>query len=248
MNTKEIIQKLLKGESLTEEERSHLEAFDPEAEVKKASDSAAANARRKAEEELAKAKADLKAKTDEASSLTSKVAQLEESLKGNAQQGSKDMQVMKEQLEALTKRLADSDAKAAKLEKNARIDALIAKAGFKYGPGFSEKEINGLLHAKLEALDDEGLKDLEDAATPFDGILHGGIFKGHRETWKGALLDETGKGSGSPATGKTATGGSKVPNPWKAETSNLTQRMVISKTDPQLAARMKAEAGFTDPE
>ncbi len=246
MNTKEIIQKLLKGETLTDDERTALEAFDPDKAAKAAIDSAAAAARRKAEEELAKAQADLKAKSDEVASLTAKAAQLEESLKGNAQQGSQEMQVMRKQLEALTKRLEEADAKAAKLEKDARIDALIAKAGFNYGPGFSEKEINGLLHAKLQTLDDEGLKDLEEAATPFDGVLHGGIFKAHRETWKGALLDETGKGSGSPVTGKTVTG-AKVPNPWKAETSNLTQRMVISKSDPQLAARMKAEAGFTDP-
>ena len=248
MNIKEIIQKALNGETLSDDERAALAAFDPEKAAKSAIDSAAAAARRKAEEELAKAQADLKAKTDEVASLTAKAAQLEESLKGSAQQGSQELQVMRKQLEALTKRAEEADAKAAKLEKDARIEALIAKAGFRYGPGFSEKEINGLLHAKLAALDDEGLKDLEEAATPFDGILHGQIFKAHRETWKGAILDESGKGSGSPATSKTATGGAKVPNPWKAETSNLTQRMVISKTDPQLAARMKAEAGFTDPE
>lgn len=245
--TKELIQKLLKGETLTEEERQQLEQFDPEATNKQAIDAAAAAARRKAEEELAKARKDLEAATEKATGLEAKVAQYEETIKGNAQQGNAELKVMKAQLEALNKRAEEADAKAARLEKNARIDAIIAKAGFHYAAGFDEKAINGLLHAKLDALDDAGLKEIEDAATPFESLLHGGIFKAHKESWKGALLDESGAGSGSPIVGSAGAATYQGPNPWKKDSTNLTERMRISKENPQLAAQLKAQAGFQDP-
>lgn len=245
MTIKEIIQKALKGETLTDDERKQLETYDPDAANKSAIDAAAAAARRKAEEELAKVQASLKEATDKVAALESKASQYEQTIKGQNQQGNAELKVMRDQLEALTKRLADSDAKAAKLEKDARIEAIIAKAGFHYGPGFDGKAIDGLLHAKLDALDDAGLKDIEDAATPFDSLLHGGIFKSHKEAWKGALLDESGKGSNSPLT-KATSGSFSGPNPWKQETKNLTQRMIISRDNPQLAAQLKAQAGFTE--
>jgi len=249
MTIKELIQKALKGETLTDEERGLLDAFDPDKAAKSAIDSAAASARRKAEEELTKAQAELKAAQEKVNELNGKVAQYEETIKGNAQQGNAELKVMQAQLEQLTKRAAEADAKAARVEKNSRIDAIIERAGFKYGAAFDGKAINGLLHAQLEALDDAGLKEIEEAKTPFDSLLHGQLFKGHKEKWKGALLDESGKGSGDPTAGKTAAGtaGFRGPNPWVEETKNLTMRRQISMNDPQLAAQLKSQAGFVDP-
>ncbi len=48
-----------------------------------------------------------------------------------------------------------------------------------------------------------------------------------------------GSGSGSGGAG----GGGTGKNPWKKETYNLTEQMAITRTNPTLAARLKAEAG-----
>jgi len=55
-------------------------------------------------------------------------------------------------------------------------------------------------------------------------------------------LFEASSGGGAGGSGNrngTTTG----PNPWKADSYNLTQQMIIQKKDPQLANRLAAEAG-----
>lgn len=246
MTIKEAIQKILKGETLTEDERKQLETYDPEAANKAAIDAAAAGARRKAEEELAKAQASLKEAVGKATALEAKVTQYEQALNNNQKQGNAELEAMRKTVDALKKRADDADAKAARLEKDQRINAIIAKAGFKYADGVDGAAINGILHAKLAALDDNGLKDIEGASTPFESALHGSLFKAHRESWKGALLDESGRGTGSPLTGKTG-GSYDGVNPWKKDTRNLTRQLEISKEDAALAAKLKKEAGVVDP-
>ena len=254
---KDIIQKLLKAApetALTEEERAKATAFDLEA----ALNSAAAAARRKAEEDVAKLTAALKSKEDalkakdeeHAAALKAKDdenAQLKETIKGRNLHENAEVLELRKLLESERKEREAAKAETAKLQRNNLIDSLIEKAGFKYAAGFDGRAINSILHSKLEALDDDGLKEIDEADTPFDSLLHGQLFKNHRDKWKGALLDESGKGSGSPASGRAPVGGFKGPNPWKADTTNLTERRRISMEDPQLAAQLKAEAGFKDP-
>jgi hypothetical protein len=50
-------------------------------------------------------------------------------------------------------------------------------------------------------------------------------------------------GSGSGTGAGTGNGGKVTVNPWKKETRNLTQQGQILRTNPELAARLKAEAG-----
>ena len=247
MTIKELIAKALKGETLTDDERKQMETYDPDAASKSAIDAAAAAARRKAEEELNKAQASLKEAVEKASALEAKVTQYEKALGDNQKAGNAELDAMRKTVEALKKRADDADAKAAKLEKDQRINAIIAKAGFKYAEGVDGAAINGILHGKLAALDDAGLKDIEEASSPFESALHGALFKAHRESWKGALLDESGRGTGNPLTGTTG-GGYDGRNPWKkGDTWNRTRQMELLKSDPALATKLQNEAGYTPP-
>lgn len=52
-------------------------------------------------------------------------------------------------------------------------------------------------------------------------------------------------GSGSGTSTSTTGGGKTTVNPWAKATRNLTQQGQILRTNPELAARLKAEAGVT---
>jgi hypothetical protein len=54
---------------------------------------------------------------------------------------------------------------------------------------------------------------------------------------------ETNSGGGASGGGGGKRNGHSGPNPWKAETRNLTRQMHIEKSDPALANRLKQEAG-----
>ncbi len=246
MTIKELIQKALKGETLTDDERNQLGAYDPDQANKAAIDSAAAGARRKAEEELAKIRKELEAANEKATGLETENAQLKKSLGDNQKLGNAEVENLKKQMELFKKERDEEKAARAALEKNQRIDALIAKAGFKYAEGFDSAIINGALHAQLAELDDNGLKDIETASTPFESARHGSLFKTHREKWKGALLDESGRGSGNPQTGSAGDRYDGV-NPWKKDTRNSTRQLEIEAKDPALAAQLKKEAGVQPP-
>jgi len=55
-------------------------------------------------------------------------------------------------------------------------------------------------------------------------------------------LFEPSSGSGASGNGSGGAGASKIKNPWKAETHNLTEQMRIIRKDPKLAKRLEAEA------
>ena len=55
-------------------------------------------------------------------------------------------------------------------------------------------------------------------------------------------LFEANAGSGAAGSGSGGAGNRSVKNPFRKETWNLTEQMKIQKTDPQLAARLKAAA------
>ena len=56
-------------------------------------------------------------------------------------------------------------------------------------------------------------------------------------------LFETNAGGGAAGSGSGGAGGNRsVKNPFRKETWNLTEQMKLQKTDPQLAARLKAAA------
>jgi hypothetical protein len=55
-------------------------------------------------------------------------------------------------------------------------------------------------------------------------------------------LFEANAGSGAAGSGSGGAGNRSVKNPFRKESFNLTEQMKIQKSDPQLAARLKAAA------
>lgn len=51
-----------------------------------------------------------------------------------------------------------------------------------------------------------------------------------------------GSGAAGSGSGGAAVGNRSVKNPFRKDTWNLTEQMKLEKTDPQLAARLKAAA------
>ena len=112
MSIKDILAKVAKGETLTDEERSTLAAYDPQAEIDKAS----AAARRTAEKERDEFKAQAeKSAADLAAAIEAQ------------KNPEKDTQLAKlaKEVEKLTKKNAEAEAK---LKATARMDAIRAAA------------------------------------------------------------------------------------------------------------------------
>lgn len=55
-------------------------------------------------------------------------------------------------------------------------------------------------------------------------------------------LFESNSGSGASGSSSGGAGSSKVKNPWKKDSYNLTEQMRITRKDPKAAARLRAEA------
>ena len=152
----ELVAKMLKGEELTEEEKTALKAFD----TAKAIDSAQAEARRKAEKDAAEANA-------KAEDALKKVKEYEE--KNNAAKS--DTEKLADQIKSLTERLNQSDAKSKKLEEEAaraarteKVREIAAKYGVKFVEGL-DRYFSGfeeILSGKTEELNNENTVTLVD--------------------------------------------------------------------------------------
>lgn len=192
MNIKELIQKALKGETLTDEEKTTLSGFDP--------DSTAAAARKSEAEkrkQAEKERDELKAKIEEAQ------AEIDEAKNAGKSGAEKE----KAQLEKTLKKLQDAEAKAAKSEaefaehrRNAKLDGLLN--GLKFVDGFDRDLIRPAFAANFKDLDENGLSD-EGAVKP--------ILEAFKSKSKAILADTSGhgggskdKGSGNPATSNPA--------------------------------------------
>ena len=164
---KNLIEKLLKGETLTADERAKLEGFDPE----KAVNDAAAAARKKAEGERDAARTEL------------------ETLKKSAEEGKKGSQTETQKLlariEKLEKEKADADAKSAALERATAIEAIRAKSGLKFVDGIDPDLLKGIFSKQFDGID-----DLADEAAVNERL------KSFREANKGLILSEQGGGTG----------------------------------------------------
>jgi hypothetical protein len=58
----------------------------------------------------------------------------------------------------------------------------------------------------------------------------------------GGFLFETNAGGGAASNGSSGAAQRSAKNPFRKETWNLTEQMKLLKSDPQLAARLKAAA------
>ena len=232
MNLKQILAKLAKGEDLTAEEKAFLADFDAD----KALNDAAAAARRKAEEKLtaaeqraAKLEADLKKLADEAEE------------KENA--GKPELEKAQKTIERLTAQLAERDSliKTLSTEKEGltreqKLAAIIQKSGIAFIPGVNAGAMTKLLKAEFADL---ALKDLDDES------LTKPILDGFVKSNEAIIVDASGSGSGrQPATKTNSFQGKTIANPWKKDTFNLTLQGQILTGDPELAKRLKKEAGI----
>ena len=126
-------------------------------------------------------------------------------------------------LQAKNKQAAEDYEKQLKEQRFAfAVERAVAKADAR-----NVKAVMALLDTSKISLDGENLIGFDDqvaALRESDPYLFGVELKGRVP-----------EGTGKPPK--------EVPNPWKKESFNLTKQGEISKKDPDLAAKLKAEAG-----
>jgi hypothetical protein len=188
MDIKAILAKVAKGEVLTDEEKAELAAYDPD----KVSNSAAAAARKKAEQELKAAK--------------DRVAELEAEAADKSNEGKTELEKATKQLEKLTKALADKDALIAKGEadrKKSLRDGKISKlmSGIKLMDGVDTDLVRMGLDRALADIGDDDL----DSETVYKPVLAGFTAKN-----KALIVGDSGGGAGSPP--KPGAGGGQGSN------------------------------------
>lgn len=132
---KNLITKLLNGESLTDEEKAKLQSFD----LDKVTNDAAAAARRKAETQL--------------ETLKGQLEEMKSQSNGHASETDK----LIKRIENLEKARQAAEAEAASLKRNASLEAIRSKAGIKFIDGVDPKLLTA---AFAQAFD--GVEDLDD--------------------------------------------------------------------------------------
>jgi len=140
--------------------------------------------------------------------------------------GAKDNEVLKAQiaeLQAKNKQVTEDYEKQLKEQRFAfAIERAVAKADAR-----NVKAVVALLDTSKISLDGENLLGFDEqiaALKKSDPYLFGVDLKGRMP-----------EGTGKPPK--------EIPNPWKKESFNLTEQGHILKTDPELAAKLMAEAG-----
>ena len=138
----------------------------------------------------------------------------------------KDNEVLKAQiaeLQAKNKQVTEDYEKQLKEQRFAfAIERAVAKADAR-----NVKAVVALLDTSKISLDGENLLGFDEqiaALKKSDPYLFGVDLKGRMP-----------EGTGKPPK--------EIPNPWKKESFNLTKQGQILKTDPELAAKLMAEAG-----
>ncbi len=227
MNIKDILAKLNKGEALTDDEKDFLSKYDPDADL----NAAAAAARRKAESERdaakaelerLKAEADKKAKADE----DAKKASMTEEEKRKA-----EFKALQTEVAQLKKEKAEESARAAALQRSQDIDRLREKAGIRFAANIDPAITTAAFAKAFDGLDN--LADEKEVAAR---------VKAFKDANLGLIADNTGHGSGlrgSPT-------GAREANPWAKESENITKQAEIELSNPELASRLKAEAGYEE--
>lgn len=217
MSIKDILAKVAKGETLTDEEKSALGAYDPQAEIDKAS----AAARRKAEKE----RDDFKAQAEKSAADLAVAIEAQKNPEKDTQ-----LARLAKEVEKLTKKNAEAEAK---LKATARMEAIRAAA-----------KANGAVSA--EGISAETFDMLLDRAVGDVDVGDEDALKGALEAFKTAnpaMIADLGRGGigpkGRPAGGTSAGGA----NPWKEGSVNLTEQMRMIGANPTEAVRLASEAG-----
>ena len=190
MNIKELLAKVTKGETLTDEEKAFVAAYDPD----KVVNSTAAAARKSAE-------AKLREKETELQKLNADIEALRVEAEEKANANKPELEKLSKELEKLKKGLADKDAAYAKLESEKRQMIRSGKigkimSGFKFVDGLDPDIPRLGIEKALAEIKDEDL-DTEELVKP--------VIDKFKASNKAILADTSGHGAGNPP--KDGTGG-----------------------------------------
>ena len=214
----DIIAKLLKGETLTDEEKTFAEGFS----LEKVQNDKAAAARKDAEAKLKKAE-------DENTALQARLKEAEDSAKSGKESGDATVKAMQKQLADLTKAHKDAEAKVAKQERDATIREAAKAKGITCPDGMKEALFNALLDNIV------GNVDVANADA-LNAVLDS--FKADNPH----MIVSNAKG-GSGMTGDNPNPGSHTgPNPFSKKSFNLDRQIEIDTANPELSKKLQAEA------
>lgn len=211
MKIGDILKKVVNGEELSAEEKDFASKYDEQSVV----NAAAAEARRKAEAKAAEAQA----KLDELTASTQKTVKQKEA----------DYTALAERVKALESAKAESDAKLAKIDRQAKIKAAFDKAGIKAAKGVSETAFQKLVDIATENVDIAQEESIKTAIEAF------------KAEYTGVIASEGASGTGrvhKSSEGTTPT----EDNPWAKGHENLTRQCEIAMKDPAKATQLKAAA------
>ena len=218
MKLTDILAKIAKGETLTDEEKTFAGSFDLQAEL----NTAAAAARKKADGEAKAAKdalAKLQGEFDDFKAQNDPAKNQGENAK---------LLARIEKLEAAKKAAED---KVALTERTAKVRALAKEAGIVAAKGVDASTLDLLVDNLMGSID---LDDADAVKAAFDG------FKGKNA---GLIAAETTGGAGQK--GAPGAGAYSGPNPFAKETLNLTKQCELIRDNPTQAKSLAAAAGVT---
>ena len=218
MKLTDILAKIAKGETLTDEEKTFAGSFDLQAEL----NSAASASRKKAEKE----RDDFKALAEQITQEFEEYKTQNDPAKNQGENAKLLARI--EKLEAAKKAAED---KVAQTERTAKVRALAKEAGIVAAKGVDASTLDLLVDNLMGSID---LDDADAVKAAFDG------FKGKNA---GLIAAETTGGAGQKgAPGAPAYSG---PNPFAKETFNLTKQCELIRDNPTQAKSLAAAAGVT---
>jgi len=215
MTIKDVIAKVLAGETLDEAAKETLKGFDLQAQL----DAAASASRKKAEADANKYKdalAKLQGEFDDFKTANDPA---------NKQTEIQKLTARLEKLETAKKAAED---KLAATERNAKVRALAKEAGIVGAKGVDSKTIDLLVDNLMSGVD---LEDGDAVKAAFDGF----------KAANGALI-AAGTVGGVGVKGTPGAGAYSGTNPFSKKTFNLTAQIEMAAKNPEMAAQMKAQA------
>ena len=213
MTIKELMAKIAKGETLTDEEKAFAGQYDPQKDI----DAAAGAARKKAEQE----RDGFKAKVDE---LTARLAEAEKT--GSAS----DATIKKLQKDVADLMKANKES-ADRLAAQARADAIrkaVSDARIVCAKGISQSLFDKAVSAAFEGVDMENADVVKATLDKFKGD-------------NPAMIGAEGVG-GVGTQGKPGASGIPAVNPFSKKSFNLTEGLKLMQTNPEAAKQLQEAA------
>ena len=214
MKIKAILDKVLKGETLTDEEKKFLGEYDEQ----KLLDAAAGAARKKAEGE----RDQFKGKVDELTKA------LEEAQKSGASQND-DLAKLNKRIADLEKANKESADKLAAQARTAAIQNAVREAKITCAKGISSALFDNAVSAAFSGIDMNNAEVVKSTLEKF-------------KTDNPALIAVEGIGGPGQRGGPGGAGGYNKPNPFSKKSFNLTEACKLSQENPELAKSLKEAA------